>query len=54
MEDEKTLELTLRYIESPHTETITFIFEGNKVTIETIYSFTPTVKQPALTGQVTG
>jgi CubicO group peptidase (beta-lactamase class C family) len=52
--DEKTLELTLRYIESPHTETITFIFEGNKVTIETIYSFTPTVKQPALTGQVTG
>lgn len=32
--DEKTLELTLRYIESPHTETITCTFEDNKVNVD--------------------
>ncbi len=32
--DEKTLELVLRYIESPHKETFTFIFDGDDVSIE--------------------
>lgn len=32
--NEKTLELTLRYIESPHTETITCSFEGDYVSID--------------------
>ena len=32
--DDKTLEMTLRYIESPHTETITCTFENDKVTVD--------------------
>lgn len=32
--DENTLELTLRYIESPHTETITCTFEDDKVNVD--------------------
>ena len=32
--DEKTLEMTLRYIESPHTETITCTFEDEKVSVD--------------------
>jgi len=32
--DEKTLELTLRYIESPHTETITCSFEGENIFVD--------------------
>lgn len=32
--DDKTLELTLRYIESPHTEKITCVFENNKVSVD--------------------
>ncbi|MES2519807.1 MAG: ChbG/HpnK family deacetylase [Bacteroidota bacterium] len=32
--DENTLELTLRYIESPHTETIICSFEGDKVSLD--------------------
>jgi CubicO group peptidase (beta-lactamase class C family)/predicted glycoside hydrolase/deacetylase ChbG (UPF0249 family) len=32
--DEKTLELTLRYIESPHTETIVCTFEGDKMNLD--------------------
>ena len=32
--DDKTLELTLRYIESPHTETITCTFEGDYVSLD--------------------
>lgn len=38
--DEKTLILTLRYIESPHTETITCKFDGDKVSLdfETIFN----------------
>ena len=32
--DDKTLEMTLRYIESPHTETITCTFENDKVNID--------------------
>ena len=32
--DDKTLELTLRYIESPHTETIVCSFDGDRVSID--------------------
>ena len=32
--DDKTLEMTLRYIESPHTETITCTFENTKVSVD--------------------
>lgn len=39
--DENTLELTLRYIESPHTEIITCRFDGDRLKAETRISFTP-------------
>jgi predicted glycoside hydrolase/deacetylase ChbG (UPF0249 family) len=32
--DDKTLELTLKYVESPHTETIVCAFEGDYVTLD--------------------
>ncbi|MDP1815458.1 MAG: ChbG/HpnK family deacetylase [Leadbetterella sp.] len=32
--DDKTLELTLKYIESPHTETIFCVFDGDYVTLD--------------------
>jgi predicted glycoside hydrolase/deacetylase ChbG (UPF0249 family) len=32
--DEKTLELTLKYIESPHTETIVCVFDGDYITLD--------------------
>jgi len=37
--DQNTLELTLRYIESPHTETFTCRFEQNKLMVEVQSSF---------------
>lgn len=37
--DDKTLELTLRYIESPHTETLTCHFEGTDVSVKRSISF---------------
>lgn len=37
--DSNTLELVLRYIESPHTQTFTCHFDDNKLTIETSRSF---------------
>ena len=37
--DANTLELVLRYIESPHTETFTCHFNDNKLTIEAARSF---------------
>ncbi len=50
--DEKTLELTLRYIESPHTETITCRFDEDKISIDINYSNIPAEDFPDLTGQV--
>jgi CubicO group peptidase (beta-lactamase class C family) len=38
--DDKTLELTLRYIESPHTETLTCTFDGNNISVNRKVSFT--------------
>ena len=37
--DANTLELVLRYIESPHTETLLCRFEGDKLTVNVIRSF---------------
>lgn len=37
--DEHTLELTLRYIESPHTEKITCYFDGDNITVDMENSF---------------
>jgi CubicO group peptidase (beta-lactamase class C family)/predicted glycoside hydrolase/deacetylase ChbG (UPF0249 family) len=37
--DDKTLEMTLRYIESPHTETITCTFENDKVSVDFLNIF---------------
>ncbi len=42
--NENTLQLVLRYIESPHTETITCQFEGNNLSAETRNSFSPNNK----------
>ena len=45
---DSTLELTLRYIESPHTETITCLFSANSVSVEWQSIFT----KSALKGQL--
>jgi CubicO group peptidase (beta-lactamase class C family) len=50
--DENTLELVLRYIESPHTETITCKFDRNKVLVDFQYSTAPNNVQPELKGSV--
>ncbi|MBL7875658.1 MAG: polysaccharide deacetylase family protein [Cyclobacteriaceae bacterium] len=42
--NEKTVELTLRYIESPHTETITCTFEGEDAAIAFSNSFNKSVR----------
>jgi len=52
-QDGNTLELTLRYIESPHTETVTFRFDGDKVTASTRISFLPQAEPEVITGRMT-
>jgi hypothetical protein len=37
--DANTLQLVLRYVESPHTETFTCHFDGDRLTIEAARSF---------------
>jgi CubicO group peptidase (beta-lactamase class C family) len=48
--DNNTLELMLRYIESPHTEIVTCRFDNDFISVETGYSNMPDYKQPALRG----
>jgi CubicO group peptidase (beta-lactamase class C family) len=48
--DEKKLELTLRYIESPHTEILTCTFDGNRISVNRKFSFMPATVTPDLTG----
>lgn len=48
--DGSTVEVLLRYIESPHTETITCKFDGNTISMETKISFNPGAKIPVLKG----
>lgn len=50
--DENTLELVLRYIESPHTETISCTFDKNKVSVDFHYSNEPNNIKAELTGVV--
>jgi len=50
--NDSTLELTLRYIESPHTERMTCRFDGTIISIETQHSFNPNAKIPVLTGEL--
>jgi CubicO group peptidase (beta-lactamase class C family) len=48
--NENTLELVLRYIESPHSETITCKFEGKKIAMDLRYSNMPDNVLPELKG----
>lgn len=48
--DDKTLELTLRYIESPHTETITCRFDGDQATLDFENIFNKTAKREIFRG----
>jgi hypothetical protein len=48
--DDQTLVLEMRYVESPHTETIIFHFNGNKVSADMERSFDFGSKKTTLTG----
>ena len=50
--NEKSLELTLRYIESPHTERIICNFDKDKITIDIQNSTTPGSKSQPLSGKM--
>ncbi len=50
--DEHTLELTLRYIESPHTAKMVCHFDGKNVTIDYYRSFEYGTKKVTLTGEL--
>ena len=51
-QDENTLELTLRYIESPHSEKYICRFDGNNISIETRGSIDPKNKIIVLKGEL--
>jgi hypothetical protein len=50
--DENTLELVLRYIESPHSETVTCRFDRNKAAFGVRYSNMPDFVMPELKGTI--
>jgi hypothetical protein len=50
--DNNTLELVLRYIESPHSETMICRFDKNKVSVDIQYSNDFGKKQPELKGKI--
>jgi hypothetical protein len=50
--DETTLKLVLRYIESPHTETISCKFDKNKVLVGFHYSNMPRFNPPEIKGVI--
>lgn len=50
--DENTLELVLRYIQSPHTERMVCSFNKNKILIEIYNSFEPESKKMILIGEL--
>ncbi|MEP6597409.1 MAG: serine hydrolase [Ginsengibacter sp.] len=50
--DENTLELALRYIESPHTEKITCHFDGNNISVDIENSFDYGKKKITLKGKL--
>lgn len=51
-DDERTLRLVLRYIESPHTETLVHRLDGDTVAVTMINSFMPPPPEPTLEGTV--
>ncbi len=51
-DDERTLKLVLRYIESPHTETIICHFDQNKISVDIQYSFIPRSFESAWKGEL--
>jgi CubicO group peptidase (beta-lactamase class C family) len=53
-EDERTLRLVLRYIESPHTETLICRFLEDRLAVTVIHSFAPPPSEPTLEGVLTG
>lgn len=57
--NDSTLELTLRYYETPHHDTITFVFDEDKVTVTFVNSLASmagktTDSRPVLTGRIRG
>jgi Beta-lactamase len=48
--DEQTLVMEMRYVESPHTETVTCHFEGKNITLDIAYSLNFGTKKIILTG----
>ena len=50
--DENTLELVLRYVESPHTETIICHFDQTKISLDVHKSFDPANKTLTLKGEL--
>jgi CubicO group peptidase (beta-lactamase class C family) len=50
--DEHTIELTLRYIESPHTGKITCRFDRKKISVDIQFSNASGAHQPLLTGEM--
>jgi CubicO group peptidase (beta-lactamase class C family) len=50
--DQNTLELVIRYIDTPHTETINCKFDKNKITVEFAYSNMPGSVQPKIIGAI--
>ena len=50
--DGSSIEIILRYIESPHTEILTCHIDGNSISIETKISFMPDANVPVITGTV--
>jgi CubicO group peptidase (beta-lactamase class C family) len=50
--DDNSLELTLRYIESPHTETMTCVFDDERISVIRKFSYMPAPFKPDLTGHI--
>jgi len=51
-DDAWTLRLVLRYIESPHTETLVSRFDGDEVEVTVTWSFMPPPEGPTLVGRL--
>jgi CubicO group peptidase (beta-lactamase class C family) len=51
-DDERTLRLVLRYIESPHTETLLTRFDGDRIAVTMAGSFGPPPTGPTLEGRL--
>jgi hypothetical protein len=50
-DDDRTLRLVLRYIESPHTETLICRFDGDRISVTMANSFEPPPAKPTLEGE---